>query len=154
MVDSLLRLYNLNENQVFIDDIDIMKIKLKSLRKAIAYVPQDNFLFSDTIANNISFSEDDCDLDKIQNAAILADVDENISEFPEKYQTVLGEDNNGFRWSKTRISIARAMKKQNLILDDSVAVDTNREKILHNLRKTRKAKPLFSLLIEYRRFRP
>lgn len=145
LVDSLLRLYNLNENQVFIDDIDIMKIKLKSLRKAIAYVPQDNFLFSDTIANNISFSEDDCDLDKIQNAAILADVDENISEFPEKYQTVLGERGTTVSGGqKQRISIARALMKEAkiLILDDSVsAVDTKtEEKILHNLRKTRKGK--------------
>jgi ATP-binding cassette subfamily B protein len=145
LVDSLLRLYNLNENQVFIDDIDIMKIKLKSLRKAIAYVPQDNFLFSDTIANNISFSEDDYDLDKIQNAAILADVDENISEFPEKYQTVLGERGTTVSGGqKQRISIARALMKEAkiLILDDSVsAVDTKtEEKILHNLRKTRKGK--------------
>lgn len=153
LVDILLRIYNLERDTVYIDDIDIMDLSLKDLREAIAYVPQDNFLFSDTIENNINFSNKEYDFEKIKTAAILADVDDNIVEFKEGYQTVLGE--RGVTISggqKQRVSIARALIKDApiLILDDSVsAVDTKtEEKILSNLKKIRNGKT--TILIAHR----
>lgn len=145
IVDLLLRTYNVKENSIFIDDNDIMKIPFKKVRDAIGYVPQDNFLFSDTISNNIAFAFEEIDNDAIIDAAIYADVHNNIIEFNEKYETVLGE--RGVTLSggqKQRVSIARALIKNPsiLIFDDSVsAVDTKTEEtILSNLRKLRKGK--------------
>jgi len=153
LVDLLLRIYNIEPNQLFIDDIDIMSLPLKEVRDEIAYVPQDNFLFSDTIRNNINFSSTAVDNKDVIKAAKLADVHENISEFSLKYDTVLGE--RGVTVSggqKQRISIARALIKdaQILILDDSVsAVDTKtEEEILTNLNKTRVGKT--TILIAHR----
>ena len=108
-----------------------MNYKVKDIRDNISYVPQDNFLFSDTIANNINFSKEDLNLDEVKEMADLADVAENIEEFTEGYDTILGE--RGVTVSggqKQRISIARALMKAApiLILDDSVsAVDTKTE---------------------------
>ncbi len=145
IVDLLLRTYNLKDNQIFIDDKDIMHIPFRKVRDSIGYVPQDNFLFSDTIANNIAFAYESLDEDLIEEAAKLADVHNNIIEFTEKYQTILGE--RGVTLSggqKQRVSIARAIIKNPpiLIFDDSVsAVDTKTEEtILANLRSLRKGK--------------
>ncbi len=145
IVDLLLRIYNINKNQLFFDDIDIMSLSYKTVRDSIGYVPQDNFLFSDTITNNIGFSFSLADDNAIHEAAKLADVHTNIMEFSSKYETVLGE--RGVTLSggqKQRVSIARALIKNPpiLIFDDSVsAVDTKtEEKILSNLRSLRKNK--------------
>ena len=145
VVDLLLRTYNLDENQLFIDGKDIMNLPFKKVREAIGYVPQDNFLFSDTVANNIAFAFDEIEDEKIVEAAKLADVHNNIIEFTDKYETVLGE--RGVTLSggqKQRVSIARALVKNPpiLIFDDSVsAVDTKTEEtILSNLRKLRQGK--------------
>ncbi len=145
IVDLILRIYNVPDASIFLDGRDINDIPIKTVRKYAAYVPQDNFLFSDTIANNISFASDSEDEAEIANAAKMADVHENISEFPEQYNTVLGE--RGVTVSggqKQRISIARALMKDAsiLILDDSVsAVDVKTESvILNNLRSIRKGK--------------
>lgn len=153
VADLILRTYNVPDGTVFIDGNDINTIPIKTLRAHAAYVPQDNFLFSDTIAENIAFASDGNDIDDIQSAARLADVHGNISEFPEGYNTVLGE--RGVTVSggqKQRISIARALMKnaEILILDDSVsAVDVKTEKIiLDNLKATRKGKT--TILIAHR----
>lgn len=153
LVDLLLRTYNVENGTVFLDGKDINTIPIRTVRKFAAYVPQDNFLFSDTIANNIAFASDEIDAKKIQEAAELSDVHENISEFQLGYQTVLGE--RGVTVSggqKQRISIARALMKNAsiLILDDSVsAVDVKTEKrILENLRNVRKGKT--TILIAHR----
>ncbi len=145
VVDLLLRTYNLEENSVFIDDIDIMRLPYRVVRESIGYVPQDNFLFSDTISNNIAFAFDTIDENTVVEAARLADVHNNIAEFTEQYQTILGE--RGVTLSggqKQRVSIARALIKDPaiLIFDDSVsAVDTKTEEtILNNLRSIRKNK--------------
>ncbi len=145
IVDLLLRLFNLKENEVMIDDIDIMKLPIKSVRNAIGYVPQDNFIFSDTIENNIGFALDEKNIDLITEMAIQSDVHENIAEFPNGYQTLVGE--RGVTLSggqKQRISIARALIKDPkiLIMDDSFsAVDTKTEEmILDNLEHLRKGK--------------
>ena len=153
LVDLILRTYNVPDGTLFIDGKDVNEIPIKEVRAAAAYVPQDNFLFSDTIENNIAFATDNADLEGVIKAAKMADVHENIDEFPEKYSSVLGE--RGVTVSggqKQRISIARALMKNAsiLILDDSVsAVDVNTEKaILGNLREMRKGKT--TILIAHR----
>jgi ATP-binding cassette subfamily B protein len=153
VVDLILRTYNVPDGTLFIDGKDVNTIRIKDVRAAAAYVPQDNFLFSDTIENNIAFAADNADLNGVIAAAKMADVHDNIDEFPEKYQSVLGE--RGVTVSggqKQRISIARALMKNApiLILDDSVsAVDVNTEKaILGNLKTLRKGKT--TILIAHR----
>ena len=145
LVNSLLRLYNIERGKIFIDDIDLMDIDITSLRDAIAYVPQDNFLFSDNIRNNISFAKNKADMAEIRDAAKFADVDDNIQGFTEGYETVTGE--RGVTLSggqKQRISIARAYIKNApiMIMDDSVsAVDMKTEEtILNNINEKRKGK--------------
>ena len=145
LVDLLLRTYNVPDGTVFLDGQDVNSLSIRSVRENCAYVPQDNFLFSDTIENNIAFGVDEPQFHQVQWAAELADVHENIAGFSLGYQTVLGE--RGVTVSggqKQRISIARAFMKDApiLILDDSVsAVDTKTEKvILQNLKASRAGK--------------
>lgn len=145
LVNSLLRLYNIEENSILIDDIDIMSINIANLRDNIAYVPQDNFLFSDNIKNNIAFSNNKTKMNKIREAAKFADVDDNIIGFSDGYDTLAGE--RGVTLSggqKQRISIARAYLKDApiMIMDDSVsAVDVKTEEtILKNIKEQRKNK--------------
>ncbi|MBR2337452.1 MAG: ABC transporter ATP-binding protein [Clostridia bacterium] len=153
IVDLLLRVYNVPDGTVFVDGQDVNAVTISSLRKHMAYVPQDNFLFSDTIENNISFASEDRSFDRVVEYAKLSDIHDNVIDFKEGYQTVLGE--RGVTVSggqKQRISIARALMKDApiLILDDSVsAVDTKTEKaILTNLAQTRKGKT--TILIAHR----
>ena len=153
LVDLILRTYNVPDGTVFIDGQDVNTVAIHDLRAACAYVPQDNFLFSDTIENNIAFGVAGTDKDSIVQAARMADVHSNIKEFQLGYGTVLGE--RGVTVSggqKQRISIARALMKNApiLILDDSVsAVDTKTETtILSNLRATRAGKT--TILIAHR----
>ena len=138
LVDLLLRTYNVPDGTLFLDGHDINSLTLHAVRNAIGYVPQDNFLFSDTIGNNIGFSSNAPDDEAVADAAVMADVDDNIREFPNGYATVLGERGTTVSGGqKQRISIARALMKDApiLILDDAVsAVDTKTEKtILANL---------------------
>ena len=153
LVDLILRTYNVPDGTLFIDGQDVNTLTIRSVREACAYVPQDNFLFSDTIENNIAFGIKNHTTDAVVNAARLADIHSNIKEFQQGYGTVLGE--RGVTVSggqKQRISIARALMKNApiLILDDSVsAVDTKTEKtILDNLNQTRAGKT--TILIAHR----
>ena len=153
LVDLLLRTYNVPDGTLVVDGKDVNTLSIHSVRAACAYVPQDNFLFSDTIAHNIGFGVDDASPEMIDHAASLADVRDNIVDFKDGYETVLGE--RGVTVSggqKQRISIARALLKDApiLILDDSVsAVDTRTEKIiLDNLKSSRANKT--TLLIAHR----
>ena len=153
IVDLILRTYNVPDGCLFVDGKDVNSVTIHSLREGCAYVPQDNFLFSDTISANIAFGMDEYDTDAVTEAAKLSDVHGNIIEFSEGYSTVLGE--RGVTVSggqKQRISIARALLRNApiLILDDSVsAVDTKTEKaILENLSNTRKG--MTTLLIAHR----
>ncbi len=152
LVDLILRTYNVPDGTLFVDGQDVNEISIRSLRAGCAYVPQDNFLFSDTIENNIAFGKAGGS-DAVVHAARLADIHSNIKEFQQGYGTVLGE--RGVTVSggqKQRISIARALLKDApiLILDDSVsAVDTKTETtILQNLRTTRAGKT--TILIAHR----
>lgn len=145
LVNLLLRLYKTEPGMILIDGNDINKLPLKTLRENIAYVPQDNFLFSDTLKENIAFGVKSKDINAVIKAAEAACIHDNIIEFPDSYDTVVGE--RGVTLSggqKQRSSIARALMKDApiLILDDSLsAVDTDTEEhILHNLKENRRGK--------------
>jgi len=145
LVDLLLRLHDPEKDTIFIDGRDILEIPLNILRESIGYVPQDNFLFTDNIYNNIDFGHRDKSKEEIMEAAKKACVHDNIVEFKEGYDTLVGE--RGVTLSggqKQRISIARALIKDPkiLILDDAVSsVDTDtEEKILGHLKEDRKNK--------------
>lgn len=149
----LLRLYNLEEGDITIDNINIHKLKLDYLRQNIGYVDQDSILFSTTIEENIGFALDHYTRDEIITAAKIAEVHENIIQFPKDYDTFVGE--RGVTLSggqKQRVSIARALAKKPriLILDDSLsAVDTDtEEKILGSLKKEMQNKT--SIIIAHR----
>ena len=153
LVDLILRAYNVPDGTLFIDGHDVNTVSIRSVREGCAYVPQDNFLFSDTIENNISFAVDEADDVLVEHAAKLSDVHDDIMDFTAGYRTILGE--RGVTVSggqKQRISIARALLKDSaiLILDDSVsAVDMKTEKIiLKNLLEERKGKT--TILIAHR----
>ena len=138
----LLRLYDVPDGMITIDGRDVKEIPLAVLRENIACVPQDNFLFSDTLQSNIAFGSHDKTLASVEHAAKMACIHDNIVEFPEQYQTMVGE--RGVTLSggqKQRSSIARALMKDApvLILDDALsAVDTDTERnILDNLKAIR-----------------
>lgn len=145
LVNSLLRMYNIQEGSIFVDDIDLMHCDINSLRDTIGYVPQDNFLFSDKVRNNIAFSNLALENESVIKAAKFADVHDNIMGFTDGYDTISGE--RGVTLSggqKQRLSIARAYIKNApiMIMDDSVsAVDVKTEEtILANISKYRSGK--------------
>ena len=145
LVNVLLMLYNVEKETLFIDGYDIMSLDIHSLREQIAYVPQDNFLFSDSIEHNINFGIEGGTEETARMGAVFAGIDEDVKGFKTGYQTMSGE--RGVTLSggqKQRISIARAYVKDApiLILDDSVsAVDTKTEEtILRNISAERKGK--------------
>ena len=153
LVNLLLHLYNTKPGMILLDGKDINSIPLKTLRENISYVPQDNFLFSDTLKSNIAFGAEDEDMDAIIQATEAACIHENIVAFPDGYETIVGE--RGVTLSggqKQRSSIARALMKNApiLILDDALsAVDTDTEEhILQNLKKNRAGKT--TILIAHR----
>lgn len=153
IIDLITRMYDCDQGEVSIDKIAIDKIKIADLRKSMGVVPQDAFLFSDTIKNNIAFGAIDASEDQIIKAAKSAAVHKNISEFSKGYDTVLGE--RGITLSggqKQRVSIARALIKNPKIylFDDCLsAVDTEtEEKILKNIKATSKDKT--TLIVSHR----
>ena len=133
LVDLLLRTYNVPDGTLFVDGKDVNGVSIHSVRQACAYVPQENFLFSDTIAHNIAFGVDDATPEDIERAASLADVRDNIVDFKDGYETVLGE--RGVTVSggqKQRIAIARVFLKNPpiLILDEATSALDNESEIL------------------------
>ncbi len=148
IVNLISRLYDTNSGEVLIDNTPIQQCNLNDLRNQIGSVPQDPFLFSDTIENNIKFGKENATKEEIETAAKNAVVHKNIIDFKEQYQTILGE--RGVTLSggqKQRISIARAIIKNPkiLIFDDCLsAVDTEtEEQILQNLERVSKDKTTF-----------
>ena len=153
LISLLCRSYEVPEGTICFDGHDIRRIPLRILHENIAYVPQDSFLFSDTISRNVAFGRADASAEDIIAACTDADVHGDIADFPDQYETVVGE--RGVTLSggqKQRVSIARALIKDSpiLILDDSLsAVDTDTEEtILRNLRSLRKGKT--TILIAHR----
>lgn len=155
LVNLLLRLYNPPRGTIFIDGQDIRDIPLRQLREAIGYVPQDTFLFSTSLTENIGFGldEEEISLDKVMAAAKASQVHEDIEDFPQRYDTVIGE--RGVTLSggqKQRVAIARALIKDPtiLILDDSLsAVDTHtEERILQELKSIMESRT--SIIISHR----
>jgi len=136
LVNLLPRLIEPIRGEILIDGRPIQTLPLRSLRRAIGFVPQDHFLFSDTIRHNIAFGVPHASLDEIRKAAWVAAIDEEIERFPAGYDTLIGE--RGITLSggqKQRLSIARALLSQPkiLILDDSLcAVDTHTEDTILN----------------------
>jgi ATP-binding cassette subfamily B multidrug efflux pump len=153
LVNLLLRIYEAQKGMIFIDGNPIGRIPISVLRANIGYVPQDTFLFSTTIEENIAFAKDNADMDSIEAACRIAQIYDNIVDFPEGFQTIVGE--RGVTLSggqKQRISIARAllMDPKILILDDALsAVDTQtEEKILQELKKVMEQRT--SIIISHR----
>lgn len=145
IAELIARLYDADEGEILIDNKPIKQINLTSLRNSIGFVPQEAFLFSDTIANNIKFGNEDAIKEVIENAAKNAHIHNNIEDFSKSYDTFVGE--RGVTLSggqKQRISIARAIIKEPkiLIFDDCLsAVDTETEEIiLNNLNRVSKDK--------------
>ncbi len=140
LVNLIPRLFDTTEGEILIDGKNIKQRNLRHLRKSIGYVPQETFLFSTTIKENISFGVDNASMEKIEKAAEIAQVLDNILEFEKKFETLVGE--RGITLSggqKQRTAIARAVIKnpEIIILDDSLsAVDTKTEDaIMHHLRE-------------------
>lgn len=145
LVNLLMRVFDPDENMLYIGERELHTIPLHDLRSACGYVPQDNFLFSDTIKANITFGDRSKTQAEVEEAAKQACVHDNIVDFPQGYETMVGERGVSLSGGqKQRISIARALilDPEILILDDSVsAVDTDtEEKILQHLREHRKGK--------------
>lgn len=140
IADLIVRMYDPEQGEILIDGTNARRLNLDDIRKYIAYVPQDVFLFSDTVRNNIAFGHRDADFEQIKKYAGFASIDHDIKIFKEGYDTMVGE--RGVTLSggqKQRISIARAFIKNSpvIILDDCLsAVDTNTEKlIMQNMRR-------------------
>ena len=140
LANLLLRLYDLPEGTVLLDGQDVRRIPLSVLRRQIAYVPQDNYIFSTTLAENIRFFDDRYTMEDIRKASRLADLDTTVADFPDGYETKVGE--RGMTLSggqRQRLGLARALLRQSpfLVLDDALsAVDTETERrILAQLRQ-------------------
>ena len=153
LINLIPRLYDITGGELLIDGIDIKKIPLEVLRKNVGYVPQETFLFSETIAENIRYGDDDANRELIHEAAEISQISKDVSDFPQRFETILGE--RGITLSggqKQRTSIARAIlrKPKILILDDSLsAVDTHTEsEILGRLRSVMKERT--SIIISHR----
>lgn len=153
MVNLIPRMYDATAGEVLIDGVDIRKIPLTVLRSAIGYVPQETFLFSDSIAENISYGTDNGTDDHIRETAEISQIARDVQDFPARFQTMLGE--RGITLSggqKQRTSIARAVmrKPKILILDDALsAVDTyTEEEILKRLRGVMRGRT--SIIISHR----
>ncbi|PRX54069.1 ABC transporter ATP-binding protein [Flagellimonas meridianipacifica] len=153
ILDLVARLYDISEGEILIDGKPIKELNLNDLRKAIGAVPQEAFLFSDTIENNIRFGNEEANLEEIIEVSRKAVVHDNIQGFAQKYDTILGE--RGITLSggqKQRVSIARALLKDPKIylFDDCLsAVDTEtEEEILNNLKQASKDKT--TLIVSHR----
>jgi ATP-binding cassette subfamily B protein len=152
-INLILRLYDCTDGEVIIDDKSVKKIPLGTLREQIGFVQQEPFLFSDTVKNNISYGLRELDEERVKEVSSIANFDKDVEQFPQKYDTVVGERGITFSGGqKQRCSLARALAvdPKILILDDSFsAVDTHtEEEILGNLKEYMQGKT--SIIISHR----
>jgi ATP-binding cassette subfamily B protein len=138
LANVLPRLLDIESNQLFLDGIDITKVRLQDLRKAIAYVPQDSFLFSTSIKNNIRYGDPVSEHSEVENAAKQAQIESEILNFPQQYETIVGERGitlSGGQRQRTSLSRALLMDAPVLILDDALSSVDNQTatQILENL---------------------
>ena len=138
MANSLPRLLDIEPGQIFLDGVDITKIALADLRSAIAYVPQDSFLFSTTIKNNIRYGDPVSEQQEVESAAMLAQIHPEIMNFPQQYETIVGERGitlSGGQRQRTALSRAMLVDAPVLILDDALSSVDNQTatQILKNL---------------------
>jgi ATP-binding cassette subfamily B multidrug efflux pump len=155
LIQLITRMYEPEDGKIFVDDVDIKKIKLRSLRKYIGFVPQNNFLFADTILNNLIFGVDNYDDDDINEALKISRFNKDLAAFPKGLETIIGEKGvNLSGGQKQRLSIARAVikKPKILILDDSLSsVDTNTEyEIVVNLKSLVKRNRMTTIFVTHR----
>ncbi len=155
LLEILLRIYNPPKDTVFIDGINILQIPLKTLKKSVAYVPQEPFLFSDTLLENIRLGKSDATMEEIEEAVRIAAIKKNIELLPNKFETLVGE--KGITLSggeRQRIAIARAVitKRPIMLFDDPLsAVDTDTEKeIIRNLKKYLKENHITAIITSQR----
>jgi len=153
LVELIPRLYNAPPNSLFIDGVAIEQIPLDALRRAIGFIPQDTFLFGETIRENIAFGVESAKDMDVQRAAEISHIDEDVQAFPNKYQTVVGERGitlSGGQKQRTAISRAVIRDPKILILDDALSsVDTyTEEQILHELKQVMRNRT--SILISHR----
>jgi ATP-binding cassette subfamily B protein len=153
LVQLIPRLYNAPENSLFIDGVPIERIPTAVLRGAIGFIPQDTFLFGETIRENIAFGVESATDDQIRRAAVISNIDEDVQAFPLKYDTIVGERGitlSGGQKQRTAISRAVIRDPKILILDDALSsVDTyTEEKILRELKDVMRNRT--SILISHR----
>jgi len=153
LLNLIPRLYNPEEGQLFIDGVDIRRIPLKLLRGSIGYVPQETFLFSDTVRENIGYGKEKIEEPELIEAATISQILESILDFPMGFDTVLGERGvtlSGGQKQRTSISRAITLKPKILLLDDCFSsVDTNtEEEILKRLREVMKGRT--SIIVSHR----
>ncbi len=138
LANALPRLLDIQAGQLFLDGLDIVQIALSDLRGAIAYVPQDSFLFSTTIKDNIRYGDPESHLEKVESVAKLAQIDPEITNFPQQYETVVGERGitlSGGQRQRTALARAMLIDAPVLILDDALSSVDNQTatQILKNL---------------------
>jgi len=153
LVQLIPRLYNAPPESLFVDGVPIERIPLAALRKAIGFIPQDTFLFGETIRENIAFGVESATDAEIQRAADISNIDADVQEFPQKYDTLVGERGitlSGGQKQRTAISRAVIRDPKILILDDALSsVDTyTEEQILRQLKQVMRNRT--SILISHR----
>lgn len=153
LVNLIPRLYDVKEGEVLIDGVNVKEIPLAILRKNIGMVPQETFLFSDTLTNNLLYGQQNGDKNLVEKISSLARIDKDVETFPLGYETILGERGitlSGGQKQRTALARALAIDPKILILDDSFsAVDTNtEEEILKNLKEYMKGRT--SIIISHR----
>lgn len=155
LLNLIMKIYNTKRNTINIDRVDIFDIPLKLFKEQIAYVPQEPFLFSDSILNNIKLAKENATTEEVEQASKIADIHKDILNFPRSYETIVGEQGVTLSGGeRQRVSIARAIitKRPIMIFDDPLsAVDTETERnIIQNLKEFFKDNKITAIIVSQR----
>ena len=155
LLNLIMKIYNTKRNTINIDRVDVFDIPLKLFKEQIAYVPQEPFLFSDSILNNIKLAKENATTEEVEQAAKIADIHKDILNFPQSYETIVGEQGVTLSGGeRQRVSIARAIitKRPIMIFDDPLsAVDTETERnIIQNLKEFFKDNKITAIIVSQR----